>query len=174
MNRSTALLVVCVLVGVACSRQADQIDTKKVEDQIRTTLTKTYDDDRVTDVTCPDDVKLAQGVNFDCTAKVDGEPVRFAVEQVDDQGTVDFALTEAVVDVGTLQARIEDQYDKDAGRAVSATCGETTVLVVKFNEAINCTVEDDAGTAESVVVSVSKDGVLTLTSPTIGGPGTDS
>ncbi len=176
MTRFALLVVVgaAALGAVGCSRAADQLDSQKVEGVVRESLTQQFDDDRVTDVACPDGLKAERGNTFDCTAKVDGETVRFEVTQTDDQGTVSVSAAEAVVDVNTLRARIEDSYQEQADRAVSADCGEQTVIVVKFREAINCTVEDDEGAAETVVASVDRDAALTLSSPTLGGPGTES
>jgi len=176
VTRFALLLAVgtVALAAAGCSRSADQLDSKKVEGVVRQSLTQQFDDDRVTDVACPDGLKVEKDQTFDCTAKVDGETVRFGVTQTDDEGAVSVQAAQAVVDVGTLQARIENSYQQQAGRAVSADCGEQTVIVVKFREAINCTIEDDEGAGETVVASVDRNGEPILTSPTLGGPETAS
>jgi hypothetical protein len=79
-----------VLLGAGCGDST--LDTSRLEDQIKTTLS-----DRtgfqIKSVSCPGDVKAKKGDRFACTVTTDrNERVRVNVQQDDDKGGVTWKL----------------------------------------------------------------------------------
>jgi hypothetical protein len=79
------------LLAVACSRS---LDTAGLEDQIASLL-RDRGGPQVSEVACPDDVKVAAGDTFDCTATGEGTTWTVQVTQVDDRGNVNIEIVDA-------------------------------------------------------------------------------
>jgi hypothetical protein len=79
------------LVAAGCTRT---LDTKGLEDQIQQILAE-RGGPKVSQVSCPDGIKVQQGVTFDCTATGDGSTWTIKVTQTDDQGKVNIEIVNA-------------------------------------------------------------------------------
>jgi hypothetical protein len=80
-----AAVAIAFLVSAVSSRS--RLDTAVVEQQIAEALSGTTG--RTTTVVCPDDVMIAAGDTFTCTATTDdGRTAQIEVTQDDDQGNV--------------------------------------------------------------------------------------
>ena len=99
----------------------------------------------MTSVTCPDGVKPAQGVTFECTAQLEGAqlPVEVTITQVDvGEGTFSYDMkptkTILILEeiVKSMKAALRDQ---DVGD-VDIDCGTGPYRVVEIGGAIECTV----------------------------------
>jgi hypothetical protein len=83
--------VALVLLAAACTAT---LDTDGLEDQIRTLL-RDRGGPVVTDVTCPDDVEVRAGAEFECTATGEGTEWIVQVTQADDRGKVQIEIVGA-------------------------------------------------------------------------------
>jgi hypothetical protein len=122
-------------------------------------------------VSCPADVEVKSGGTFTCTAKVDGQDVKFTVKQTDDNGNVEVTTDNKVVKVSDVEENISQQVESAASDEMvnadtSCDTGGRTVLVDPDGETINCTVSnaDDPSQNIGIVASVDKDGNVTIES----------
>jgi hypothetical protein len=124
------------------------------------------------DVSCPADVEVKSGGTFECTAKVDGQDVKFTVTQTDDNGNVEVTTDNKAVPVSDVEENISQQVEAaaDTTEMVNADtkcdAGGRTVLVDPDGETLNCTVSnaDDPSQNIGIVASVDKDGNVTIES----------
>jgi hypothetical protein len=122
-------------------------------------------------VSCPADVEVTSGGTFTCTAKVDGQDVKFTVTQTDDKGNVQVISDDKVVKVSDVEENISQQVEAAASDEMvnaDTTCDASgrTVLVDPDGEQLNCTVSnaDDPSQSIGIVASVAKDGSVTIDS----------
>jgi Domain of unknown function (DUF4333) len=123
-------------------------------------------------VNCPADVEVKNGGTFTCTAKVDGQDVKFTVTQTDDQGHVEVTTDNKVVKVSDVEDDISSQVEAaaDTTEMVNAdtTCDANgrTVLVDPDGEQLHCTVSnaDDSSQSIGITATVGKDGSATIES----------
>jgi hypothetical protein len=160
----TLMLAAAVLAGCsysASSGDSPTIDPAEFEGAISTQMTKQHPDIPVSSVTCPDGVKLAQGVTFECTAQLEGVqlPVKVTITQVDlGKGTYDYdmkptknvLIPEGIVE--SIKAGLRDQGFPNA----KVDCGTERYRVVEVGGAIECIVS--AGGERRVVRAVSDEG----------------
>jgi hypothetical protein len=142
------------------------LDTAEVADRIAAD-TQTQIGVPATDVSCPDDVEVAAGTGFSCTARIDGQPVTYSVRQTDDEGTVAFELDDQIVLVTKVEQAVAELVAADYGLTVSSVCdnGEHRVLVQDMPTSVPCTltnVDDPADTLD-VTADVAADGSVTYT-----------
>jgi len=87
-----ALACVAILAGSACSKTLDMPD---LEAQIKDGIEEQVDVS-ISAVDCPDEVEAETGATFECKAEVsDGSSATVEVTQTDDEGNVDWVITEA-------------------------------------------------------------------------------
>jgi len=94
--RSRAVRLAAVaLLAVAAGACTKTLDTDGLESQLQADIEQ-QTSTTITSVTCPEDVKVEAGLSFDCTAEEEGGTT-FTIEvtQRDDQGNVDWSVTEA-------------------------------------------------------------------------------
>jgi hypothetical protein len=123
-------------------------------------------------VSCPADVEVKSGGTFECTAKVDGQDVKFTVTQTDDNGNVEVTTDNKVVQVSAVEQDISQQVEAaaDTSEMVNADTkcdtGGRTVLVDPDGETLTCTVSnaDDPSQSIGITASVDKDGNATIES----------
>jgi Domain of unknown function (DUF4333) len=123
-------------------------------------------------VSCPADVEAKSGGTFTCTAKVDGQDVKFTVTQTDDNGSVQVTTDNKVVKVSDVEDNISSQVEAAADTTdmvnadTSCDAGGRTVLVDPDNEELHCTVSnaDDPSQSIGITASVDKDGNVTIES----------
>jgi hypothetical protein len=95
-SRSARIAVVAVL-AVAATACTKTLDTDGLETQLETDI-EGQTQSRITSVSCPEDVKVAAGESFECTAEEEsGTTFTIEVTQRDDQGNVDWSVTDATV-----------------------------------------------------------------------------
>jgi hypothetical protein len=148
VTKVTLMLGAAVLAGCSYSVSTggrDTIDPAKVEGEISTQMTKQHPGMLVNSVTCPDGVKPAQGVTFECTAQLEGVqlPVKVTITQVD-MSTGDFAYnwkptkTVLILEdiVKAMKAALRDQEVPNA----NVDCGTGRYRVVEIGGAMECTV----------------------------------
>jgi len=83
-------LVPLLLLGSACT---DRIDVPGLEARVAQDLRSQYETSFT--VSCPDDVEVGQGRNFECTARgADGTTMTLRMTQVDDQASVTYEIVE--------------------------------------------------------------------------------
>lgn len=81
-------------LGLGACGDADTISTDALEESIRREL-KDVSGIEPTSVECPDEVEVEAGAMFECTATApDGTPATITATQVDDEGNVDWEVTE--------------------------------------------------------------------------------
>jgi hypothetical protein len=142
------------------------LDTAEVADRIAAD-TQTQIGVAATDVSCPDDIEVAAGTGFSCTARIDGQPVTYSVRQTDDEGTVQFELDDEIVLVPKVEQAVAELVAADYGLTVSTVCdgGEHRVLVQDMPTSVPCTVTnvDDPADTLDVTADVSADGSVSYT-----------
>ena len=79
------------LVAVGCTRT---LDTKGLETQIQQFLAE-RGGPKMSQVSCPDGIKVQQGESFDCTATGDGSTWTIHVTQTNDNGDVNIEIVNA-------------------------------------------------------------------------------
>ena len=79
------------LVAVGCTRT---LDTKGLETQIQRFLAE-RGGPKMSQVSCPDGIKVQQGESFDCTATGDGSTWTIHVTQANDRGDVNIEIVNA-------------------------------------------------------------------------------
>ena len=148
VTKVTLMLGAAFLAGCSYSVStggSDTIDPAKVEGEITRQWTKEYPGVRVDSVTCPDGVKPAQGVTFECTAQLEGVqvPVKVTITQVDvgkETFSFDMKPTKTVLIlegiVESIKANLRDQGIPDA----TVDCGTGRFRVVEVGGAMECTV----------------------------------
>jgi hypothetical protein len=160
VTKVTLMLGAAFLAGCSYSVStggSDTIDPAKVEGEISTQMTKQYPDVPVNSVTCPDGVKPAQGVTFECSIQLEGVqlPVKVTITQVDvgkETFSFDMKPTKSLLIVEeivkAMKANLRDQGVRDA----NVDCGRGRYRVVEIGGAIECTVS--AGGASRVARAV--------------------
>jgi hypothetical protein len=148
----TLMLGAAFLAGCSYSVStggSDTIDPARIEGTIARDLEEETSgqtpDLRVDSVTCPDGVKPAQGVTFECTAQLEGVqlPVKVTITQVD-MGTGDFAYnwkptkTVLILEdiVNAIKAAQRDQKVPNA----NVDCGTGRYRAIEIGGAMECTV----------------------------------
>jgi hypothetical protein len=148
--------LVCVVAALAaCSGGSSTLDSNDVESTIRAQLRKDFAGAPVGRAKCPDNVKKKTGKQFTCTATVSGEPVPITVTQTDRDPGFRALREVAVLDVAKVQDFVQTQYDQQRGVQVTASCAPgKSVLVVRPQTMIPCTVTDSQGATDTVQVVV--------------------
>ncbi|MBB3082690.1 DUF4333 domain-containing protein [Geodermatophilus sabuli] len=152
------VLVAGLAVGAVLLFGTTTIDTAEAERQIAT-LTEEQVGVAAADVSCPEDVEAEAGGTFSCTATLDGQPIRFTVEQTDAEGNVQIESDETFVVVATVEESLAQQVGAEAGVEAVATC-ETEgrgVLVGATGTPIPCTVTNAEDATDSIDVLATVD-----------------
>ena len=92
MNRNARwlALVPLLLLGSACT---DRIDVPGLETRVAQDLRSQYE--TAFSVSCPDDIEVGKGKNFECTARgEDGTTLTLRMTQVDDRASVTYEIVE--------------------------------------------------------------------------------
>ncbi|SFF32193.1 DUF4333 domain-containing protein [Blastococcus tunisiensis] len=147
-------LVVAALVWIGGAT----LDTAEVERRIGQ-LTAEQAGVAPTDVSCPADIRAESGSAFSCTASLENQPISFTVTQTDDEGTVRIDSDNTFVDVGVVEASLDEQLGALTGVAVISTCdtGGHSVLVDAVGTPIPCFVDNAADATDTVEVVATVD-----------------
>jgi hypothetical protein len=164
VTRVIVILGAAALAGCSFSFStggSDTLDPDKVEGQITDHVRERNPNMPLESVSCPDGVKPAKGVTFECTVNVDSVqwPFGVTITQVDvGEGSLkyNFKPTRALLIpegiIKAIKAALRDQGVPNA----TVDCGTGRFRVVEFGGAIECTVS--AGGERRVVRAVADPG----------------
>jgi hypothetical protein len=152
------------LVG-GCSVQAScggkRLDVDKGEKLIAAALKEASGMD--TTVSCPDNAKLAKDVVMECDVKVNNLPGKARVVQTDDQGNVNWTLTEGYVFSSKAEELLRTELGKQIGQAVEANCGSERIRLSEPGKSFVCDLKAANGdTAKAEVKIKDKEGNVDL------------
>ena len=149
-----AAAVALVVLG-ACS-VTETLDTAEGKEKIKTGLESKIPGSTVDGVSCPER-EINKGDVFECTARVDGQPLRIQIIQDDDEGNVTMKPMQAILEVKQAVAYVEQEVGKAKRSAVTANCGTSRYLVKDPGTTFDCPVTTKAGRAVGRAVVTVKD-----------------
>ncbi len=145
-----AAAVILSLAAVGCG--ANEIDPVLLLEEIESSVLAEYPG-LLTDLDCPSPIEVGVGIEAECTALVDGEPVTIHVEQTNDEGAINAELQEPLFDVATAAEKLGERFEFELGVATSVDCGEPPLRVLQVGMVIDC-LADDGTTNRSVSLTV--------------------
>lgn len=107
-------------------------------------------------VTCPEQVEVRRGSQFECEATSDGQPFTVAVEITDDNGPQFKWTTKGLLVMSRLEEFIQKEVKDRSGLSVTPSCG-SNVRVAKSGDSFDCQITDAKGQSRPVKVSVKDD-----------------
>jgi hypothetical protein len=138
------LLTAALLAG--CSADVtiggDTVDSDRTADAVGKYLRDEVPDVQVGSVTCPQEVKVAEGASFQCMAEVAGSqlPVTVTLSHVKDGDyTYELKPAKALIDGDKVRAEIQSRLPAQAA-AATVDCGTPRVRVVEVGGTIPCTI----------------------------------
>lgn len=143
-----AAAVVPVLAALgACSAEVSvgsdkEYDAEAVAKMVKETQEEAAPDLEVGTASCPEDVELEEGVEFECTVSVEGTEAPYTVtigEVGDTSAQYDMAPAQAIVRVDKAVGFIEDQAEAQGITGATADCGDQLVLVQEPQTTFDCT-----------------------------------
>lgn len=169
MNRhsSRAALAAAAIVPVlatlgACSGSVsaggDEYDAQAVAQQVQDAQQKATPDLDVTDASCPDDVELAVGEEFECTVSIASveAPYTVSITDVGDSSAhYEIAPAKAILSVDAVVAFLRGEADAQGLTDAEIDCGQEEVLVADPQTTFDCTLTN--GDASQVVTMVVDD-----------------
>jgi len=94
-SRSVRKLAAVVVLAIAAAACTKTLDTDGLEGELKRQIEQ-QTDSTITSVDCPADVEVQAGESFECTAEEEsGTTFTLTVTQRDDQGNVDWEVTDA-------------------------------------------------------------------------------
>ena len=133
-------LIFIPLILVALSGCGKTLNVAKIEDTIKSSLTK-QGGTSIKSVICPENVKPEAGKTFECTGILDsGAGFAIAVQQQDDQGNIvwEVSSVKGLVNMAQLQTELNQGLKKEVGQA-SIDCGNAnSYRPVKPGEMFEC------------------------------------
>ncbi len=164
--RVVAALVVGALLAGGCSDPASTLDREGTERAVRRVVGGRIEA-RVRDVRCPADIARGAGERVTCVALLAGDTgeVRLRVEQADDDGTLEVALLDAVVDPADVADDLRAALVRTFERGFTVTCGDPGPTVVRPGATFTCEAVDEtddrgAGTRRVTVTVTDPAGTL--------------
>lgn len=147
------LLVVAAAVA-GCSEEAASLDRAGTERAVKRVIGGRIGP-TVDRVRCPAEIDRGDGEAVTCRAfLVEGDQeVRLRVEQVDDDGTLEVALLDAVVDRSEVAEDLHGTLVDTYRREFEVDCGEGGAEVVAPEDTFRCTARDATG-ERAVTVTV--------------------
>ncbi len=169
-SRSAFFAVVgaVVLLLSACGSSADTeyVHLEQAEAEMLRLTNDAYGTQvAVGNIRCPRQVPQKKDLTFFCTVDVDGQPLRFDLQQTDDKGTTNFRQAQSVL-ITTKVEQVVTAYLGEHGKPGSeASCGESQLLVRSPGKEVKCTVTyADGGTAIATVGVKDTEGNVALLS----------
>ncbi|WP_410785247.1 DUF4333 domain-containing protein [Kribbella sp. C-35] len=143
-HRSAAALAAVVLAG--CSAEVTvgdgTVDADRMASAVAMYLREHVPDVQVGTITCPTDVKVAEGKTFTCTADVAGTqlPMNVTLSHVSGgEYTYEFKPAKALIDTRKVVTEIRSRLPAQAAGA-SIDCGTALIRIVEVSGKIPCTV----------------------------------
>lgn len=141
-----AVLLLAAATLAGCSAEVTigggTVDSDRTADAVGKYLHDAVPDVQVGSVTCPKDVKVAEGASFQCTAEVAGSqlPVTVTLSHVKDgEYTYELKPAKALIDSDKVRAEIQSRLPAQAA-AATVSCGTPRVRVVEVGGTIPCTI----------------------------------
>lgn len=159
-----ALVVAAALFVSACS-SGNSYDAGTVEKYLKQSQQGKVRGLPIGEAVCPEDVALSEGVTFQCTLELAGEPAPYKVRltnvdadkiRINLEPAKALIATSAVVDL--VRSGLKPQYQD----TVKITCGDKELLVTDPGTKIGCIVEIGGEQRQAVVRVVNKDGKVVL------------
>jgi hypothetical protein len=157
------VVVAGLAVGAILLFGTKTIERSSVESEI-VRLTQEQAGVAPTDVRCPDDIEVAAGGTFSCTATLDGQPITYTVKQQDDQGNLYIDSDDFIV-----VSRAEESVSQHVNQMVpdvevTADCADgKQILVGGSGTEIPCRVTNASDDTDYIDVTgtVAQDGSFT-------------
>lgn len=150
LRASLVALSATALLSAGCTQE---LDTAKGEQEIREYVESNYEQVQVQDAECPER-PAKKGDVFECTARFDGQVLRFKVTQEDDEGRVTIEPAQAVVDTDRVEADIARVIRQQAGVDATVDCGSQRLFVKDPGATFDCQAADARGATRRIVVTV--------------------
>lgn len=147
-----SLAAVALVLG-ACGE--NQYDAGKVESILKEGQQGKLGGLAMGEATCPKDVKLTEGVTFQCTLVVAGEkaPYKVTLTNVkEDKVTVTSAPAKALIPTKAVVDFVRSQLNASL-RSKPLTCGDKTLLIADPGTKIGCVITID-GKEQQIVLRV--------------------
>jgi hypothetical protein len=165
MRRAAAIGLVITLLAACGDDAPATLDAAEVEGEIADAL---EDLDVEADVSCPPDVELDEGDDFECEVEPDeGDSFDVEVLQSDDEGNVEFVLPIVKLVRSEVEEVIGERLSDEQGAAFTADCsagfpGDEAIL--EDGDDFDCTLTSDSGAGGTARVSidVEEDGGFTF------------
>lgn len=107
-------------------------------------------------VTCPEQIEVRKGSQFECEATSDGQPFAVAVEITDENGPQFKWTTRGLLVMSKLEEFIQKEVKDRSGVSVTPSCGGN-LRVTKSGDSFDCQITDAKGQSRPVKVSVKDD-----------------
>ena len=128
-------------LGLAACSSTSTLDPAKAQTAIQNKIAES--DQSASNVSCPSSVPVTVGGTFECTATVNGTPVKVVVTQKDEQGNVDIEVDRKVFYVVGDGVTVIEQGIRDQGASqVTVSCPKA-VVVPDGNGTLTCTATAD-------------------------------
>ena len=144
MRTSPAVFALALVGLFGCDLLEPKIDQKLAEGLVESIITK--EGLKPSAVTCPANQSAKKGHKFECTATIDGTDVHFALEVLDDNGTVSAEPRDHTLVVSKVEPEIKSDL-LAAGHDVKSIDCHGDVWVAVKGATVSCDVTDEAGTA---------------------------
>lgn len=159
----TVLAVVLAAMGVAagCAEDADALDRAATERAVERVIGGRIDP-VVDRVRCPAEIERGEGERVTCRALLadGGQEVRLRVSQVDEDGRLDVALLDAVLDPADVATDLRRTLVSSFRREFEVDCGDGGPLVAAPDDTFTCTARDPDGEREVTVTVTDAAGTL--------------
>lgn len=140
------VMVLLAVVLAGCSAEVTvgggAVDADRTASAVATYLHEKVPDLQVGTITCPKDVKVAEGKTFTCTADVAGTQLPMTVTLSHVSGgeyTYELKPAKALIDTGKVVTEIGSRLPAEAAGA-SIDCGTARIRIVDVGGKIPCTV----------------------------------
>ena len=152
-----ALLLSGAAVGCSASIGTDDggYEAGPIEEKIVELQTGKVGDLELGDATCPDDVELEEGVEFECTLSLSGVEAPFAVvltEIDEDRPKIHVEPAQAIIPTATAEGFVRSNLQAGAEGA-EVSCGDGPVQLGDPGDTIECTVSLD-GQSQPVRIEI--------------------
>lgn len=150
MRRLAATAVALVAVGAACSGDS-RLDDVRTETAVRDRLSEAFDAE-VTEVRCPSDIDVEEGLITLCEADLEAGTMTVQVVQTDDDGTVAVTPNQALIVTERIEAdaaaELSVRYRRDD---VTVTCPGPAEQLLEPDATFTCEADDGDDQIDVVV-----------------------
>jgi hypothetical protein len=168
MKQKTSLTLVTVsIVGAVALAGcgSNSYDAGTVEKYVRKSQEGKVRGLALGDATCPKDVKLSEGVTFQCTLEIAGEAAPYKVRLTDvnaDKVTINLEPAKALIATSAVVGLVRDGLKPRFQDRAKITCGEKQLLVVDPGTRIGCIVTVGGERRQAIARVEDRQGRVTL------------